>query len=704
MSKHPKPNSFEHLINREISWLSFNERVLQEAADTSVPLIERIKFLGIFSNNRDEFFRVRVASLKKMIALGKKAKHIAYGNPEEILSRIQEIVISQQRRNDMIYQQIVAELAQHHIYIINELKLSNTQKNQAKIFFQQHVRPLLVPIMLDATPGFPYLRDKSIFLFVKMWHATGNKKPQYALIEVPTSTLSRFVVLPDIGENKYVMLLEDVIRLCLDEIFAIFKYDRFEAYTIKLTRDAEMEVDNFDMSKSILESMNISLRDRKKGIPVRFVYDADIPRDMLKYLLKRMQIPSSSSLIPGGRYHNFKDLMNFPNIGTPDMTYARIPPLPNPAFSEFLSMFDAIKKNDILLSYPYHSFHHLVDLLREAAIDPKVTCIKITLYRVARNSTVVNSLINAIKNGKQVTVVVELQARFDEENNLYWAQKLQEEGAKVIFGVPGLKVHAKLFLIARKEGNREVLYARIGTGNFNENTARVYTDHSLFTSDRRLTEEVACVFAFLENNFKTGKYHYLLVSPFFMRERLSLLIKQETHNAKKGLPSFIKIKVNNLVDNEIISLLYEAGKAGVKVQLIVRGMCSIKCGVPGLSENIHGISIVDKFLEHSRLFIFCNNAKPLYFISSADLMSRNLDGRVEVACPILDAKVQKELWDTFQISWTDNCKARILDEKLSNTMVQPSENEPEVRSQEKIYDYINTKYALKMGKAAISNY
>ncbi len=697
MAKKPSKQNNSLLINRELSWLSFNERVLQEAEDVENPLIERIRFLGIFSNNRDEFFRVRVANLKKMAHLGKKAEGIAYGNPQKILDAIQETVISQQKKSDIIYQSLVEELANNRIFIINEKNLSEQQRIQVKAYFQQQVRPSLVPIMLDATPHFPYLRDKSIFLFVKMSCTDGKRKPQHALIEIPSSTIPRFVSLPAIGNNKYVILLEDIIRFCLAEIFAIFEFDNIEAYTIKLTRDAEMEVDT-DISKSILETMNTSLKDRKRGAPVRFVYDSSMPKEMMRYLIKRMQIPTSSALIPGGRYHNFKDLMAFPDIGTPDMNYAKLPPLPHPIFAESVSMFDALKKSDVLLSYPYHSFHHLVDILREAAIDPKVNEIKITLYRVARNSNIVNSLINAIRNGKKVTVVVELQARFDEEQNLYWAQKLQEEGAKVIFGVPGLKVHAKLFLISRKENKREVLYARIGTGNFNESTAKVYTDHSLFTADKRLTTEVAKMFHFFENNFKSGVYHHLLVSPFFMRNKITAMINTEIKNANEGKTAWIYIKVNNLVDHELISKFYEAGKAGVKIRLIIRGMCSIKCGVHGLSDNIEGISIVDKFLEHSRVFMFCNDGQPKYYISSADLMSRNLDGRAEVACPIYDKNLQKELWDTFNISWADNVKARILDEKLSNSYRVCNPDDPYIRSQEKIYDYFNMKSAVKAAK------
>lgn len=674
------------LINREISWLSFNERVLQEAENPEVPLIERIRFLGIYSNNRDEFFRVRVANLRKMVRLGKKAESIAFGKPEEILDQIQQLVLVQQRKSDVIYQQLVLELAKNNIFIIRESNLDEQQRIQVKTYFQNQVRPLLVPIMLDTAPGSPYLRDKSIFLFVKMFRMEADKRPMHALIEIPSKTLSRFVILPSVEGRQFVILLDDVIRFCLDDIFSLFNYNKFEAYTIKLTRDAEMEMD-VDISKSILETMSNSLKDRKKGIPVRFVYDSSMPKDMLKYLTRRLQIPSSSALIPGGRYHNFKDLMDFPDIGTPEMKYQKLPILIHPAFKGGLSMFEVLKKQDVLLSYPYQSFQHLVDMLREAAIDPKVTEIKITLYRVARNSNVVNSLINAIRNGKRVTVVVELQARFDEENNLYWSQMLQEEGAKVIFGVPGLKVHAKIFLITRKEHKKEMLYARIGTGNFNENTSKVYTDHSLFTSDKRLTHEVAKVFNFFENNFKTGHYHHLLVSPFFMRDQLTRLIEQETENARHGKSSGIWIKVNNLVDLGLIRKLYEASQAGVKVRLIIRGMCSIMCGVPGISDNIEGISIVDKFLEHSRVFIFENEGQRKFYISSADLMNRNLDGRAEVACPIYDSAIQKELWDTFQISWNDTVKARILDSTLSNQFKIQQQNQNPNRSQEKIYDY-----------------
>ncbi len=671
-------------ISRELSWLAFNQRVLQEAEDPAVPIIERLKFMGIYSSNRDEFFRVRVASLKRMLNLKKEAQDIFLGLPKAILAQVDKEVVSQQKQFDRIYISLLSELHGHQIYVVNETQLSPSQQSFVRDYFNEEVRPTLVPVMLDLAPKFPYLRDKSVYLMVRLSASKGKHHPRYSLIELPTSVLPRFVVLPKEGEKNYIILLDDVIRFSLASIFIASNHDCFEAYNIKLTRDAELNLES-DVSLSFMEKLENSLKLRKRGTPVRFVYDAKMPQDMLQMLMNAMKIGSSSSLIPGGRYHNFKDFMNFPNVGGKRTRFEKLKQLPHPDLIPGGSVMKVLRQKDVMLCYPYHSFYPVLDLLREAAIDPKVTEIKITLYRAAKKSKVVNALINAIRNGKKVTAVVELQARFDEEANVYWSKQLQDEGATVIFGVPGLKVHSKLLLVKRVDGNRTEQYVRIGTGNFNEDTSKVYSDHSLFTSDIRLTSEVATMFHFFERNFEVGEYRHLLVSPFFMRNHIHTLIDLEIALALAGLPAYFIMKLNNLVDRELIDKMYEASAAGVKIQLIIRGMCSLKAGVPGLSENIKAISIVGRFLEHSRILIFGNGGEEKYYITSADLMTRNLDMRSEVACPIYDPNIQQQLRKMIDVQLKDNVKARILDPDRKNAYL--AARGPKVESHKALYEY-----------------
>jgi polyphosphate kinase len=677
------------LINRELSWLAFNDRVLQEAEDKTVPLIDRLKFLGIYSNNRDEFFRVRVATLKRVVRHQKKAEELMGENPVRLLEKIKQAVIAQQDKFEHIYQVIIRELNKQNISIINERQLSPAQGNFVKEYFREKVKSSLFPIMLDNPSPFPYLKDRLGYLIIKLGRKDSTKKNKYAIIEVPTDTISRFVVLPKEKDKNYILLLDDVIRYCLDDVFQNFDHDYIESYNIKLTRDAEIDIDT-DLSKSFVEKISKGLKARKKGQPVRLVYDSEIAPDMLDFIMKKIKLGKEDNPIPGGRYHNFKDFISFPNIGHPDLSYKKNIPLKHPDLKDQSSIIKVIKKKDVLLTYPYQSFDHIIDLLREASIDPKVQSIRITLYRVAKNSNIVQALINALKNGKQVTAVIELQARFDEEANIYWSGKLQEEGAKVIYGVPGLKVHSKLFLITRKESGKINHYAHIGTGNFNGDTSKVYTDHTLLTSNKIITEEVEKVFDFYLDNFKGGVYRHLLVSPFFMRKRLVQLINKEIQNAKANKPASILLKLNNLVDAEMIRKLYEASAEGVKIKLIVRGICSLVAGVKGLSENIEAISIVDKYLEHSRVFIFHNNGDEKYFISSADWMTRNLDHRSEVAIPIYDKEIQQQLKKIIDLLWSDNTKARILG-STQNNAYRKSNSKVKIRAQEEIYTLLKPK-------------
>lgn len=670
------------LINRDISWLAFNDRVLQEANDPSVPLLDRLKFLGIVSSNRDEFFRVRVASLKRLIRLGKRGEEILGENPIRLLEQIQKIIFKQQDCFDESYLQLLSELEQQGIFILNEKQLTTDQGIFVRHYFQEKVQPALVPILLDNVRQFPYLRDKSIYFLVVLKRK--NNKSRHALVEIPTDVVSRFLVLPT--DNKYVILLDDIIRYCLDDLFFNFEYDQINAYTIKMTRDAELDIEQ-DVTKSLVKKVAESVKRRKKGQPTRLIYDEAIPESELKFILNKINLGKEGQPIAGGRYHNFVDFIKFPSLTKADLRYKPLVQLSHPDLKPRTSVLKVIRKKDILLSFPYQSYHHIIDLLREASIDPKVKSIQITLYRLGNNSNVVNTLINAIKNGKQVTAVVELQARFDEEANIRWANKLHEEGAKIIYGVPGLKLHSKLFLITRTEQGKDVLYAHIGTGNFNEDTARLYCDHSLLTSDKRITDELLRLFQFYNDNYKTGAYKNLLVAPFFMRKRFVHLINKEIENAKAGKTAWMFLKLNSLTDPELIKKLYEAGQAGVKIRIVVRSICSLVPGVSGLSENIEAISIVDKFLEHARIFVFAGDGDPKYFLSSGDWMVRNLDYRSEVGVPILNAELQKQLMDILEIQWSDNTKGRIINMKQDNSY-SIRNTKTKVRSQDAIYQYL----------------
>jgi polyphosphate kinase len=672
-------------IPKEISWLSFNQRVLQEAEDPMVPLLERIKFLGIYSNNLDEFFRVRVATLKRISNLGKKARDLIGEDPRKVLQEIQEIVLDQNEQFENTYNKILEELGKEGVFILNEKQLNEKQQAFVHEYFSTEVRPKIFPIMLGQSEQFPDLRDDEIYLAISL--AKHNQpRPRYALIQVPVKTLNRFVMLPSDDQNTYIILLDDIIRFGLKDIFYIFEFDQINAYTIKLTKDAELDIDD-DVSESYIKKISRSLKQREVARPVRFVHDEEIPRGLLNFIKKKLHFTDDDAVIPGGRYHNFKDFMAFPNLNKPHLNYESVAPIKHKSLQVKKGIFSLIREKDQLLHYPYHSFGYFIDLLREASIDPKVTSIKITLYRLARNSSVINALLNAMKNGKSVTAVVELQARFDEEANIYWSNILREEGARVIYGADDLKVHSKLCLITRKEKNKTSYYACIGTGNLNEVTTRVFSDHMLVTYDKKITYEVAKVFNFFDKNYKVGTFRHLLVSPFSMRKRITRMIDNEIAATRAGKAAAILIKINNLDDRKIIDKLYEANEAGVNIRLLVRGMFSMKPFYSKEHKNIQAYSIVDKYLEHSRIFVFHNGGDELFFISSADLMHRNLDRRIEVSCPIYDKEIQKELKTFLEIQWNDNIKSRILNNKQNNKF-RTAGNEKKVRSQVEIYKYL----------------
>lgn len=674
-----------NFINREISWLYFNQRVLQEAASHSTPLVERLKFLGIFSNNLDEFFRVRVATLSRMTQLSRRSQDYDGFDPQKILKEITEIVIRQQKEFVSIFHAITDRMAKENIFILDEKQLDKKQGGFVKKYFHEQVRPHLFPIMIRNFRQSTALKDKSIYLAVHMLKKGKKVNENFALIKVPTGNVSRFYILPKSDKRTCIILLDDIIRYCLEDIFSIFNYDKFSAYTIKFTRDAELDIDN-DVSRNFMELISESLKQRKQGRPVRFIYDRNLSDFLLKTLIKKFQITDKDDLISGAKYHNFKDFISFPNVGPANFEYPELKPLHHLDLPHSRSIFSAIKKKDILLHFPYQSFDYIIDLLREASIDPCVTSIKMTLYRLASDSNVINALVNAARNGKKVTVYMELQARFDEEANIHWSEKLIEEGVKIIFGMPGMKVHSKLLLIKRKEKGETVYYSNIGTGNYNEETAKVFSDDSLLTCDPDIAADVDKVFSLFENKYQPLSFSKFIVSPFHMRNFFNKLVNIEIANAHKGSDAWIILKLNNLVDMDLCSKLYEASQAGVKIKIIARGTCILKGGIPGLSENIEIISIVDRFLEHSRVFVFSNSGKPKYFISSADWMKRNFDYRVEVACPVEDKRLQQELLDILNIQLSDNTKARMLSYKNYNQYKK--NNHIKVRSQDAIYNYL----------------
>ena len=691
-------------VNRELSWLKFNARVLQEAADEKVPLLERLRFAGIFSNNLDEFFKVRYATVKR-VAMNESSDKELGVHAKELLEEITKEVIQLQDESLSIINTITEELEKEQIFIVNEKTLLPEHETFVNTYFYDKVRPALFTIILNDLEKFPQLKDDVAYLAVKMTlkedeKASGvqkffsskayKEKIQYALIELPT-TLNRFIELPQVDDKHYIIMLDDVIRFCLHLIFSIFNYESLSANMIKITRDAELDIDD-DLSKSFVEKISSSVEDRRKGAPVRFVYDKTIDKDTLHFLIEKMGIVNTDSVIPGGRYHNRRDYMSFPSLGRTDLTYAPIHPLPVKGLTSEESLLKKIAEKDYLQFTPYHTFSNIIWFLREAALDPKVKSVKITIYRLAKNSQVVNSLINAVKNGKKVTVQIELQARFDEESNIRYAEQLKAEGVKLIFGVRGLKVHSKICVIEREEGKGIKRYGFISTGNFNESTAKVYTDYTLFTANQDILKEVNKVFNFFETNYNIQKYKHLIVSPHYTKKILKQLIEEEIKNAKAGKEAYIKLKMNNITSYKMIDKLYEASRAGVKIQMIVRGICCLVPSIEGMSENIEVISIVDKFLEHPRLFIFGNNGNPKVYISSADWMTRNISFRVEVGCPIYDETIKQELIDTFEISWADNVKARVIDQAQDNHY-RPH-TLPAQRSQVALYEYYQQKNKL----------
>ena len=668
-------------LNREISWLDFNARVLQEASDTKVPIIERLRFLGIFSNNLDEFFQVRYATVKRIAESvvdkdnGKNKKAI------NLLDQITNKVIKLQTKSSEILDSIQLSLEKEDIYFINENEVKDSQKEFLRDFFLRKISPALVTIILSKRKKYDFTDNKA-FLIANM--SFKKQDNIHAIVEIPEN-ISRFVVLPKKSKKQYIMLIDDIIRYHLKIIFSYYNYERIDTHMVKITRDAEMDIDDIDLSKSYIKKISEYVRKRKYSNPVRLVYDKDISKSTLNFIIKKLKITSNDSLIPGARYHQRRDYMDFPDLSRNDLLYKKKKPLNIRDFHIEANLLMQISKKDFLMYTPYHSFSYLVAFLRQSAIDPNVRSIKITLYRLSKNSNVISSLINAAKNGKKVLVQIELQARFDEENNIRIAEMLKLAGVELIFGVKGLKVHSKICLIERRENNNKKFYGFISTGNFNESTAEVYTDYTLFTSNQGILKDVSKVFEFLKVNYKIQKYKHLIVSPHYTSSLLFLLIDKEIESSINGKKSEIILKLNSLTSNRFVNKLYEASNAGVKIKLIIRGICCLIPNLKNLSENIEVISIVDKYLEHPRVYVFENDGDKKVYISSADLMTRNLDNRVEVACPIYQENLKKQILDTIQISLDDNVKSRLINLNKQNEFVENKNKK--VRSQWDTYDY-----------------
>ncbi len=672
-------------VDKELSWLSFNERVLQEAADKTNPIIERVRFLGIYSNNFDEFYKVRFADVKRRIIINEE--HGGDESAKHLLNKMQSKAARLGERFDELYNEVLLEMARRHIFLVNEKQLSEQQIIWIKKYFRAKILPFITPIILNQhTDLLQFLKDESSYLAVEL---TKDDTKQRALIEIPTEQVDRFIVLPkEKGKRRTtIILLDNIIRLCLNDVFeGLFEFDDIHAYAMKMNRDAEYVLTQ-EVEHGLLEQMSDGLSQRITQMPVRFVYQRNMPVDTLDTLLKGLKVSNYDSVLPSGRYHNHKDFLGFPNVGPRYLENSSLPALQSHQMSSAKTAFDAIKKKDVLLYYPYHTFEHVTEWLRQAAYDPKVYSIKINIYRVAKNSRIIDAMIDAANNGKNVTVVVELMARFDEEANIEWSRRLTEAGVRVVFGNPGMKIHSKLCVVSRKEEGKIVRYAHLGTGNFNEKTAKIYTDFSLLTADKSLTDEVRAVFDYIENPFRPVKFRELLVSPRNSRGRLYNLIDNEIANARNGIKASIILKVNNLVEKGLVNRLYEASQAGVKIRIIVRGMCSLIPSLKGISDNITAISIIDRYLEHPRVAVFGNNGDPYVMISSADWMTRNIDNRVEVGTPVKDPDLKKRIIDILEIQFKDTVKARIIDKDMSNSYV-PRGNRRKIRSQIAIYDYL----------------
>ena len=670
-------------VERDVSWMYFNQRILLEAAKKNVPLLERLSFLGIYSNNLDEFFRVRVATLNRIMECEDKDIKKERENAQRIFKQINKLNTAYTRQLEETFQDIVKDLEAQGIYLVNERQLTERQKDYIRDLYQVDLNGSTFPYFLSELKHLGELADSDIYLAIRLTKRVGErKKKDYALIEMPVNEFGRFIRLPDDEGKVCLMFLDDVVRFCLPFIFVGMDYDQYEAYTFKFTKDAEMEIDP-EVRSGVMEKVSKGIKSRKRGNPIRLVYDASMPKELLKLIMDKLRIDKLDTRVAGGRYHNMKDLMRFPDCGRKDLKYPPQPPLIKPEFAEG-SILGLIREKDRYLHYPYHSFSGYLRVLREAAISKDVKSIKTTLYRLAKDSRVIKALICAAKNGKNVTVVIELLARFDEASNINWSKRMQEAGIKVIFGVEGLKVHSKIVHIGMKRGAD---IACISTGNFHEGNARTYTDCMLMTASRRLVKDVDSVFGFIERPYTPVRFKELLVSPNEMKNRFVALINNEIKNRKSGKPAYIKIKINHITDPVMVEKLYEASCAGVDIDLLVRGNCSLVPGIPGVSDHIRIAGIIDRYLEHSRIFVFAAGGEERVFIGSADWMPRNLDNRVEVVTPVYDPEVKEEMKRIVDFGLRDTLQARIVDGEGKNLFKQPDEGGQPFRSQEALYEY-----------------
>jgi polyphosphate kinase len=679
-------------ISRDISWLAFNARVLQEATDPTVSIADRLRFLGIFSNNLDEFFRVRVATLTRMVQFGKQAKMYMESKPASILKQIQMVVLEQQKEFNRIYNEVQVKMRKEGVIIITEKQLNKVQKKFVLDYFNEKIRTNIAPLMIESISDLPLLQDKSIYLACVLANNENSFMNSYALIEVPTFAVPRFLILPSAKGEKNIILLEDIIRYCLPNLFTQFGFNHFEGYIIKVTRDAELDMDN-DLNSNFIESIEKGLKNRKKGKAVRLVYDKAIQKNLLDYLIKLLHLSRKDHLIPGGRIHNFKDFMDFP-MQVFERRTIREQPFVHPLLTQPVRILDVLNARDVMLHFPYHSFDSIIDLLREAAIDPYVEGIKITCYRLAKESKIVGALINALRNGKKVTVILELKARFDEEANLKWKKLLEEEGVRVLVGLPDRKIHAKLCLISKRVGKVIKNYGFVSTGNLNETTAKIYGDHCLLTADKRITSDINHVFKLIEfpsqiHLFKKCKS--LLISPYNTRNFFVEKIHNELKLHKANKQASCIIKLNSLTDLKLIEAISSAANAAMDLKLIIRGICTLLTNNTKWPKPIHAISIVDQYLEHARVFYFKNGGKEDYYISSADWMMRNLDYRIEATTPIYDMDIKEELKHILEIQLAENEKARILDNEQVNQYVPRGPREKHTRSQVEIYKYLKNK-------------
>ncbi len=683
--KNKKSQTKPEFINRELSWLAFNYRVLQEARDKSVPLLERIKFMAIFSSNLDEYFKVRVATMKRLVKLKRKTLEKLDNDPAETLNQVLEEVKKQQEEFGQVFREgILADLEKENIHLLTEDDLSTAQKKFITTYFKENLQQILVPMLMDDTDTHFFLKDQTVYLTVQMSDPKNkNAAPeQYAMLEVPTKKHgSRFIKLPTQKDKRYVMFIDDAIRACLPLLFPDYK--QFDTHAVKVSRDAELDIEE-DVTASLMSKIKKGLKKREIGSPARLLYDPETPQSLLDAIMAHTGI-TEEELVEGSKYHNFRDFFGFPDFNTPDLKYDPQPTLQHPLLAKESSILGAMQKQDYMVHYPYQTFDYVVKLFNEAASDPTVTAISATLYRVADGSAIAKALTKAAKNGKLVTVVVELKARFDEESNIFWAGKLQKAGANVILGIPDLKVHSKLGLITRSEKGKMVSYAYLSTGNYNEDTSTIYADHALFTSDRRITRDVEQVFNFFIDRQPDKSFKHLLVAPINMRNRFTELINTEIKNAKKGLPASMILKMNALQDERMMRKLYEASQAGVKIELLVRGICCLKPGIAGLSDNITVRSIVDRYLEHARVYIFHNNGDEKIYIASADWMTRNLSRRVEVAFPLYQEDLVEQVRTIIDMQRADNTKAR----KVDNNYIKKRSGEA-VRSQYTTYSYLES--------------